>query len=159
MFKTALPAIQIYPRFWVERMLRNESRRHIIISLTDPEKADVKFQPNPETVEVLRLKFDDIEHPYPNDTLLLMTQEQADEVCDFVLRHREIPLIIVNCEMGICRSSGCAAAIVESLGGDATWIFSSATYLPNRHVYQSVKEAFSRKLGLQVVEPEGAISC
>ena len=44
--------------------------------------------------------------------------------------------ILCQCEAGVSRSAGCAAAIIKWLEGEDEAVFASDLYSPNRHVYR-----------------------
>ena len=92
---------------------------------------------------VLRLCFDDAEDSrfWQN----LMTEEQADAICAFVLHYgREIDWLIVHCSAGVSRSPAVAAGILGGLRQDESGIWNNPDYQPNLLVYRLVREAFDR---------------
>ena len=92
---------------------------------------------------VLRLCFDDAEDSrfWQN----LMTEEQADAICAFVLRYgREIDWLVVHCSAGVSRSPAIAAGILGGLRQDESEIWDNPGYQPNMFVYRLVREAFDR---------------
>lgn len=113
----------------------------IIISVVDPTAPIAVFEPNPRIVDVLRVQpFHDIDEPYPG--AVLFDQERAESIARFVLRHPEISLIVAQCEAGISRSAGIAAAIFEAFGLIGRSPFE--TGIPNRHVYRMLLEQLMR---------------
>jgi len=92
---------------------------------------------------VLRLCFDDAEDSrfWQN----LMTEEQADAICAFVLRYgREIDWLVIHCSAGVSRSPAVAAGILGGLRQDESEIWDNPDYRPNMFVYRLVREAFDR---------------
>ena len=92
---------------------------------------------------VLRLCFDDAEDSrfWQN----LMTEEQADAICAFVLRYaREIDTLIIHCAAGASRSPAVAAGILGGLRQDESQVWQNPAYHPNPRVYRMVREAFER---------------
>ena len=92
---------------------------------------------------VLRLCFDDAadDRFWQN----LMTEEQANAICWFVLRYgREIDCLIIHCSAGVSRSPAVAAGILGGLRQDESEIWDNPDYQPNLYVYRLVREAFER---------------
>ena len=86
--------------------------------------------------------FDDIDRP--QFSLKLFSDEQADAIAKAVI---ETPhsLIICQCEAGISRSAGLAAAICCYFTGDDRVILDDRRYYPNQFVYNKMLEAFGLK--------------
>ena len=114
--------------------------RTALISIMDHKRDCIERFPAPH---VLRLCFDDaIETGFWQN---LMTREQADAICAFVLQYgREIDLLIVHCTEGVSRSAAVAAGILGGLRQDEGIIRNNPAYHPNALVYQLVREAFAR---------------
>ena len=114
--------------------------RTALISIMDHNRDCIERYPSPR---VLRLCFDDAD----NRTFWqnLMTQEQADAICAFVLRYaREIDTLIIHCTQGVSRSPAVAAGILGGLRQDESQIWEDPGYRPNPLVYRLVREAFLR---------------
>lgn len=85
------------------------------------------------------------------ETFKLMTKypindEQAAEIAAFVksiLGSAEV--LICQCDYGISRSAGVAAAVKQFLTGDGNKIFEDKCYEPNKLVYRKVFEALERE--------------
>jgi predicted protein tyrosine phosphatase len=120
--------------------LSGAPERTALISIMDHKRDCLERYP---ARRVLRLCFDDATETgfWQN----LMTQEQADAICAFVLRYgREIDTLIVHCTEGVSRSPAVAAGILGGLHQDEGIIRNNPAYLPNSLVYQMVREAFRR---------------
>lgn len=117
--------------------------RQALISIMDHKRDCRERYP---ASRVLRLCFDDAV-----DTLFwqnLMTREQAEAICDFVLRQQhEIDLLTVHCTEGVSRSAAVAAGILAGFGCDDQWIWQDQKYRPNPYVYALVTEAFYERAG------------
>lgn len=114
--------------------------RTALISIMDHKRDCMERYPSPR---VLRLCFDDADDRtfWQN----LMTQEQADAICAFVLRYaREIDLLIIHCTEGVSRSPAVGAGILSGLRQDEGIIWNNPNYRPNPLVYRLVREAFER---------------
>ena len=116
--------------------------RIALISVMDHKRDCAERYPS---TRVLRLCFDDaVETGFWQN---LMTQEQADAICAFVLRYgREIDTLIIHCTEGVSRSPAVAAGILGGLRQDEGIIRNNATYHPNALVYALVREAFAGKV-------------
>jgi len=123
--------------------------KHIVISMCEPEMGldFPELSENPNRLDVLRLSFTDIDDIDSARQIgqehLLMTKEQAEEVVIFVNKYVDsIETIICQCDGGISRSSGMAAALSKVLNGDDLWVFNSKKYVPNRYVYRLIMNAY-----------------
>ena len=116
-----------------------------LISIMNQQNDCAERYPAPR---VLRLCFDDAteESWWQN----LMTQEQADAIFAFVMRHGPvIDDLIVHCSAGVSRSPAVAAGILAGLGQDDSAIWNSSEYQPNPYVYRLVREAFARGMRIR----------
>ena len=114
--------------------------RRALISIMDHRRDCPERYPAPR---VLRLCFDDaVEDSFWQN---LMTEEQADAICAFVLQQRDaIDLLIIHCTEGVSRSAAVAAAVLACCGGDASQVLDNPRFRPNPLVYRLVTEAFAR---------------
>ena len=111
-----------------------------LISIMDHKRDCMQRYP---ALRVLRLCFDDAAEAgfWQN----LMTPEQADAICAFVLQHaRQIDRLIIHCTEGVSRSPAVAAGILAGLRQDEGQIRFNPAYQPNPLVYRLVREAFAR---------------
>jgi predicted protein tyrosine phosphatase len=92
--------------------------RAVLVSISDPGRAAIDFQPG--WLDVLRLQFHDVDEvtfPGANPGLLAMSREQASAVAEFVERHRlTAQRLVVHCRSGISRSAGVAKAVAMHRG-------------------------------------------
>lgn len=121
----------------------------IIISISDPFNEKVKFnRTNRSIKDVLYLSFYDISEETRSIFGGYDSMSPIDAVLirDFVLKWENyVDEIWVQCEMGIFRSAGIAAAISEHFELDSTAILNNKNYIPNMLCYNLTKEAFSKK--------------
>lgn len=107
-----------------------------IISFSDTEEEFVIF---PNKVDVLHVAFYDVraytvaKHHYGG------ILPQARQIAEFITEKiKEGNDIICQCDYGISRSAGCAAAIMEMWGNRGIEIFADYRYSPNQFVYNKV---------------------
>ena len=91
-------------------------------------------------LDVLTLYFDDVEAPAPGS--VLFSEEDAEEIIDFLLKNRDAHTLLVHCYAGQSRSRAVAAFAVKLFGGDNARYFE--TGVPNRHVYETLLSVWER---------------
>ena len=121
-----------------------------VVSISDDPDDFPAVPPSCDCHSVLRLHFDDIEINFNVDepswwadekfrTLAAFTVDQARDVAAFVLGlPSHIDSLVFQCEAGVSRSAGMAAAVSRRLGKDDMQFF--RRYLPNRLVYRLILE-------------------
>lgn len=116
-----------------------------VISITDPDEPLVRLPSNSVFSPVLRLKFHDTDKEKDEwinrfnklETIYGITNIQAYEISEFVKENwNSSDYMIVQCEAGISRSAGVAAAIAKWAFGDDVFYFKK--YIPNRRCYNMV---------------------
>ena len=111
---------------------------YVVISITDHGAPQAIVAPSANQRGILRLQFHDADTAQADRVII--TEENAQAITDFVQQHRaQAQLIICQCEAGISRSSGVAAALSKWLNGSDAPFFRH--YVPNRLVYRTVLEA------------------
>lgn len=133
-----------------QRLSYNDfSSEKVIISISTPGDEKTVFNPNNNTIkDVLYLSFYDISYEtqdifkgYP-----AMSDNDAIKIRDFVLKWKDkVDTLWVQCDMGISRSAGVAAGIVEAFGKDNSFILNSKIYYPNMLCYHKTLNAFKIK--------------
>lgn len=120
----------------------------IIISIRDPNKVKPEFNINNSSIkDILYLSFYDISEETKSifGGYESMSPIDAILIRDFVLKWQgEIDAIWVQCEMGMSRSAGIAAAIMEYFDLNSKEILESNQYYPNRLCYNLTKGAFNK---------------
>ena len=112
--------------------------RQALISIMDHKRDARERFPAPR---VLRLCFEDAMDADNGQNLI--TAEQAEAVCRFVLREKdEIDTLIVHCTAGVSRSAAVAAAVRKGLGESDEEIWNDPRYCLNGLVYTVVLAAF-----------------
>lgn len=111
---------------------------YIVVSITDYGAPEAIVAASPNQLGVLRLQFHDADTVQAGRVVI--SEEDARTITRFVQQHRaKADLIICQCEAGISRSSGVAAALSKWLNSDDAPFFRH--YVPNRLVYRTVLEA------------------
>lgn len=120
-----------------------ESDSTAIISITDPDNDHPPITEKPGLQGVLHLSFHDadVDGFDPEFNFTIMSDDDGDLVADFLEKQKDVDLLIVQCDAGICRSPGMAAAILKHLTGDDSQIFDDNRFVPNRWVYKKTLQA------------------
>ena len=127
-----------YP-FGMEEFARYKDRYAVIsIQDTHTDGFGFEFTENKFCAGVLTLFFDDITEDI--EGAVLFKKDDANDIIDFVLNHRDIETILVHCYGGESRSRAVAAFIAEIFGGDKSEFFNTGR--PNEHVYNMLKEVW-----------------
>lgn len=119
-----------------------EDKKHIIISISCPKDTPEEFRTTPATVAVLRVEFDDIDERHRQykdlvETLTFFNAKIAQEIISFVRKYYdEVECIICQCDAGISRSAGTAAALSLFYNQDDSKFFKG--YIPNQLVYSTI---------------------
>lgn len=128
----------------------------IIISIRDPNKVKPEFNINNSSIkDILYLSFYDISEETKSifGGYESMSPIDAILIRDFVLKwQNEIDAIWVQCEMGMSRSAGIAAALMEYYNIDSGYILNRSKYYPNLLCYKLTKNFFRE----HCMHPEGA---
>ena len=125
----------------------------IVISIFDSRSYPPVIGKSTNCIGILQLCFDDVCHDFGDiEGEICITPKQGKLIADFVLTYKNrAELIICQCEAGISRSAGAAAAISDYLGEDSTRFYKNSGgpngyFIPNKIVYWSVTDGF---LGLK----------
>jgi len=148
------PLLELPPRFhgsamtfWVlnRRLvgLITPDQPYIVISITNPGLVPATVRDNPDLLGVLRLQFHDTGDTHqPLRDEVVMTEQEARRILDFVIEYRDRAKVIVcQCEAGVSRSAAIAAALSRWLNHDDTFFF--ANYQPNRRAYHLMESAIA----------------
>ena len=94
----------------------------------------------------LNLDFEDVDDRYKSDRFEFFQPYHANQILDFVAEGQRqlIDLCICQCDAGISRSAGTAAALSYILTQDDFWVFKNPRYMPNRLVYRTILDVYYR---------------
>ena len=120
---------------------RRDSYAVISIQDTHTDGFGFEFTENKYCEGVLTLYFDDIVRPV--DGAVLFSEEDAEEIISFVLRHKGTETLLVHCYGGESRSRAVAAFITKMCGKDDSMYFSTGR--PNRHVYDTLTAVWEKR--------------
>ena len=125
--------------FFSEKTLETEC---VIISINDTGY-DTMLHENKKIIDIHKIWFDDIERN-TNQKLKLMTIDQAESIKDFVDKYKdEVKHIVIHCTAGISRSAAVGCVIARYLNKDDNYLWATARYMPNKHVYKTMCKAFN----------------
>lgn len=130
----------------MEKISKSISNPSIIISIRDPDKKKAYFATNSNIVEVKYFAFDDWDVVDNTDNQLI-SDVQAKNIAEFVSKYNNMEEsfdLYINCEAGISRSAGVAAAISKVLTDDDNAFF--RMYRPNMLVYRKIYNAMINEL-------------
>ena len=116
---------------------------YAVISIQDSGNGGfgVEFTENLYCKGVLTLYFDDIVRPV--EGAVLFSEEDAEEIIDFVLAHRSVETLLVHCYGGESRSRAVAAFLVKMFGKDDSRYFETGR--PNQYVYDVLNAALAKR--------------
>lgn len=113
-----------------------------LISIANFNDNDNVFAHRDWLCAVLKLKFDDVE----SNESGCISAEDAASVVHFINRIKDkTDRLIVQCEAGVSRSAGVAAAIMKFIEGDDSLIFNNEQFRPNMTCYKKVLSAFTAR--------------
>lgn len=128
--------------------LNNPPNSFAMISIREeePEKTAFQYVPNGNLKDVLNIYFSDTE--VPTHGCHLMSDADAARIKEFVerlVKRNQINFLIIHCYAGISRSAAVAAALEKLYNGDDSKYFLGDRYVPNRHVYKTMLNAYGLK--------------
>lgn len=150
------------PRFAFQVISREQtpyyapSRPYLHIQVTNPDSDQSENIASEFLVARLQLKFDDITGPLRG--YHTVHYNHGKQIWDFLAQHaHEAELILVNCDAGLCRSSGIAAAIAEGIHGEGGSAPIFEHYIPNPLVYDTVLMAKPEGLKFPPITKESSL--
>lgn len=135
-------------------------RPYVVISIADPDSSIPVVPQGEGLLDVLRLRFYDIEEPVSvansGEALSSISDFQVRQIVRFVERWREEGvLFVVHCDDGISRSAAVAAAISKCLNNDDNAFFLHLN--PNRFVFRKVLSAMLNQEVPEHLADEGPV--
>ena len=108
-----------------------------VISITSSSGTPAKIEETKNLKEILFLKFDDLSKK--TDELekkyIYFNEELAAQILAFAEKHKDT-LVVCQCEAGISRSAGVAAALANIYNASDKFYFTR--YVPNSLVYSEI---------------------
>lgn len=116
---------------------QNQYNANIISIASSSTNADVT-----NIGPTLFLRFEDFDTELPGWSIQPIHKEDAEKIASFVMANKHNGRhFIVQCDAGVSRSAGVAAALMKYFNGDDTPIFNNPQYCPNMRCYRMVLEA------------------
>ena len=116
---------------------QNQYNANIISITSQPTYADIK-----NCGPTLFLHSEDFDTELPGWSIQPIQKEDAEKIAAFVMINKHNGRrFIVQCDAGISRSAGVAAALMKYFNGDDSPIFDNPQYCPNMRCYRMVLEA------------------
>jgi hypothetical protein len=98
-------------------------------------------------IALLQLEFEDVDDRCgESERYEIFKPHHAKQILDFFAecQRRLINLCVCQCDAGISRSAGAAAALSYIVSQGDTWVFTNPRYLPNRLVYRTILDVYYR---------------
>ncbi len=143
------PEIVVMNRDTIEKY--EEKRDHIVISIHDPYDTAAVLPKNDCRLDVLTLKFHDwddkqkykLQNDFKNSKtakkMVFSSKRDAKRIVNFIRFYEgTVDAIICQCDAGVSRSVGVAAALSHCLHGHDDYFFKR--WHPNRRIYRLVLE-------------------
>lgn len=126
---------------------------YIIISINDTGYYTTVYS-NPKIKGINALWFDDITlKAHERDNVKLMLPSQAEKIKNFIDKYKGyVTNIVVHCTAGISRSGAVGCVIARYLNGDDEYLLKTGRYIPNKHVYKLMCEAFNLEYSDELFE-------
>lgn len=140
--------IFVLSRDEIEHVYKKITEECIVISIHCPNDSPAKIEKTNFIKDILFLGFNDVEETDPFD-YKPMSKTDAIAVKEFINKFKnKVNTIIVQCDAGVSRSAGVAAAIGKYLNNDDMFIFGAPRYSPNITCYRNVLNAFFGNVGI-----------
>lgn len=117
---------------------------YAVISIQDTHTGGFGFcfRENQFCKGVLTLYFDDIVKEVPG--AVLFSDEQAEQILDFVSEHRDVDTLLVHCYGGQSRSRAVGAFVVRMFGRNPSGYFQNGNQ--NQYVYDVLEAVWIRRM-------------
>jgi len=137
--------IEVMSRRELEKAKLNDGVSYAIISIGDPNFQPIKLKKSAQIKDdkILRLEFYDVIKKsfkyYP------ISEQDSIKIAKFIRKIRKnTDVLIVQCEAGISRSAGVAAAISKWMWDKDDIYFDFNRFIPNMKCYEETLRAFYR---------------
>ena len=137
--------VSIYSKPELFKIIKNKGlpSNTAIVAFTDEGCGE--FLNFPCTADVLKIEFDDIRaRDIPKERIVELLPEAHDIAVFVDQKIKEYKDIICQCDYGISRSAGLAAAILERYAHKGIEVFSNYRYNPNQIVFNKVLEELKK---------------
>lgn len=110
---------------------------YLRISFLNPESSHLEITENPNSfIAGVQLKFDDADIAAPN--IILFDRVHARRILWLIETNKQkVKVVVVNCEAGLSRSAGCAAALSYIYCGSDVDIVNKKPFY-NKLVYRTI---------------------
>lgn len=132
-------AFWVLGRYHAERVTPQEP--YIVISVTDPQAAEVALPASPLCLDILRLRF----HDKGNRVgalggRVIIGEPEALSIIAFAEKHlADAKVVVCQCEAGLSRSAAIAAALSRIVQQEDRFFFQR--FAPNTWVYETILES------------------
>jgi len=116
--------------------------KHIVISIRDPNSKRARLPKLYSRLAILDLEFSDLDEHLPSESFyILFTKEDAKKILNFYNKYKDkIEIVVCQCEAGISRSAGVAAALSKIYNEEDEIYFKR--FIPNKRVYRTILEEY-----------------
>jgi predicted protein tyrosine phosphatase len=118
---------------------------YVVVSIRSPGDSIPRLQVDPYRIARINLAIHDTTPEWEaisHDPVPTMTIRDAERIATFVLRNWSRCRIVVHCRLGVSRSAGIVAGILDAFSLDAT-PFERTPYEPNQHFREMVRNALT----------------
>jgi hypothetical protein len=135
--------IIVKSRDTVGEYIKGLDRDFILISMTNPGWEFVEVPQSKHCRGVLQLRFQDTSRKRAGK--LYFKMKHARLIKRFVVKNN-VPVVISQCDHGISRSAGVAAALAHVYGLEVEWFFSQSGLIPNMFVFDRLLGVYHVKI-------------
>jgi predicted protein tyrosine phosphatase len=136
---------------------------YVVISIRSPGDSIPKLRVDPFRIARINLALHDTLPEWEarsHQPVPVMTIGDAQRIARFIAHYWERCRIVVHCRLGVSRSAGIAAGVLDALSSDAN-PYENAPYEPNRHFRQLIRGALAPYVTagrLQLGAPETSVT-
>lgn len=123
----------------IEMLHEYRNRNVYVVSIATGEHPNLTTE---SVADVLRVAFDDVESDDEFDGCRCMTCEDADAIIDFFIATPNDCTLIVQCDGGVSRSAGIAAALLHIDGEREDCILMNQMMCPNKLCFEKTLQSY-----------------